>query len=99
MALLRTRDISKRFGGVTALNEVDIAIEFTAPRPGEKLHEEMIAEDDYVREELAADGSLYEGYHPRMEQTHRNHAARLRAWHARWFRAIHARQYRRVPHQ
>lgn len=27
MTLLRTRDISKRFGGVTALNEVDIAIE------------------------------------------------------------------------
>jgi branched-chain amino acid transport system ATP-binding protein len=27
MSLLRTRDISKKFGGVTALNEVDIAIE------------------------------------------------------------------------
>ena len=27
MALLRTRDISKKFGGVSALNEVDIAIE------------------------------------------------------------------------
>jgi hypothetical protein len=39
---------------------------------------EMIAEDDHVREELAANGSLYEGYHPRMEQLHRNHASRLR---------------------
>src|SRR5687768_14582388 len=27
MSLLRTRDVSKKFGGVTALNEVDIAIE------------------------------------------------------------------------
>ncbi len=31
------------------------------------------------REELAADGSLFEGYHPRMEQVHRKNADRLRA--------------------
>ena len=31
-----------------------------------------------VREELAADGSLYEGYHPRMEEVHRDNARQLR---------------------
>jgi hypothetical protein len=38
----------------------------------------LVAEDERVREELAADGSLYEGYHPLMEQVHRQNAARLR---------------------
>ena len=38
----------------------------------------MLAEDDRVREELSADGSFYDGYHPRMEKVHRNHASRLR---------------------
>lgn len=38
----------------------------------------MAAEDLRVREELAADGSLYGGgYHPRMQQIHDEHAARL----------------------
>jgi hypothetical protein len=37
----------------------------------------MAAEDQAVRAELAADGSLFEGYHPRMEEVHRRHAARL----------------------
>lgn len=31
-----------------------------------------------VRAELEADGSLFEGYHPRMEAVHRENAARLR---------------------
>ena len=38
--------------------------------------------DDYdqaVRAELAADGSLFEGYHPRMKAVHDANAARLRA--------------------
>jgi hypothetical protein len=35
--------------------------------------------DQAVRAELAADGSLFEGYHPRMAALHRAHAARLRA--------------------
>lgn len=35
-------------------------------------------EDTRVREELAADGSLYEGYHPKMEAVHSHNAARLR---------------------
>ncbi len=40
----------------------------------------MSADDERVREELAADGSLFAiGYHPRMEAVHRRHAERLRA--------------------
>lgn len=39
----------------------------------------LIEEDARVREELAADGSLFEGYHPRMEEVHRTNAAALRA--------------------
>jgi hypothetical protein len=35
-------------------------------------------DDQAVRAELAADGSLYNGYHPRMAAVHRAHAARLR---------------------
>jgi hypothetical protein len=36
------------------------------------------AEDLRIREALAADGSLSEGYHPAMEAVHRANAARLR---------------------
>ena len=39
----------------------------------------MAAEDLAVREELARDGSLYEGYHPRMCELHERNAARLQA--------------------
>jgi hypothetical protein len=38
----------------------------------------MDARDQTVRAELAADGSLFTGYHPRMEAVHRENAARLR---------------------
>src|SRR5204863_4748736 len=38
----------------------------------------MAARDDRVRSELAAEGSLFDGYHPRMEAVHRENAARLR---------------------
>jgi hypothetical protein len=37
----------------------------------------MLDEDEAVRAELAADGSLFAGYHPRMAQVHRRNAARL----------------------
>jgi hypothetical protein len=37
----------------------------------------MAEEDLRVRRELAADGSLFEGYHPRMRATHDAHARRL----------------------
>ena len=37
----------------------------------------LAAEDQRVRSELAADGSLFDGYHPRMEAVHRHNAARL----------------------
>jgi hypothetical protein len=37
----------------------------------------MAAEDQRVRAELAADGSLFDGYHPRMEAVHVRNAARL----------------------
>ncbi|HEY7864045.1 MAG TPA: DUF6624 domain-containing protein [Thermoanaerobaculia bacterium] len=40
---------------------------------------EMRAEDWRVRAELAVDGSLYDGYNPRMEEIHRRNAARLSA--------------------
>jgi len=38
----------------------------------------MKAEDLRVRDALAGDGSLFEGYHTRMEEVHRRNAARLR---------------------
>jgi hypothetical protein len=38
----------------------------------------LASEDQRVREELIADGSLFDGYHPRMEAVHRQNAARLR---------------------
>jgi hypothetical protein len=47
-----------------------------------RLRDELIAmdaQDQAVRAELAADGSLFDGYHPRMETVHRANAARLRA--------------------
>jgi hypothetical protein len=47
----------------------------------EALRDELIAMRDHdqaVRAELAADGSLFEGYHPRMEEAHRANAKRLR---------------------
>lgn len=37
----------------------------------------MRTEDERVREELASDGSLYEGYHPRMAEVHLKNSARL----------------------
>src|SRR5262249_58872924 len=46
------------------------------------LRDELLAmagEDQRVRAELAADGSLFDGYHPRMEEVHRRNAARLTA--------------------
>lgn len=39
----------------------------------------LIALDDATRARLAADGSLFDGYHPEMEAVHRANAARLRA--------------------
>jgi hypothetical protein len=45
------------------------------------LRDELLALEDRdlrLRSELAADGSLFEGYHPRMEAVHRENAARLR---------------------
>jgi hypothetical protein len=45
----------------------------------------LAAEDARVREELAADGSLFEGYHPRMEAVHVKNASVLEAeLHAGW---------------
>jgi len=48
----------------------------------EALRAELIAMDDHdqaVRAELAADGSLFDGYHPRMAAVHDANAARLEA--------------------
>jgi len=45
------------------------------------LAEEILAlidEDERVRARLAADGSLFNGYHPEMEAVHRRNTARLR---------------------
>jgi hypothetical protein len=47
----------------------------------EALRDELVAMSDHdraVRAELAADGSLFAGYHPRMEDVRRANAARLR---------------------
>jgi hypothetical protein len=38
----------------------------------------MAEEDQRVRAELAADGSLFQGYHPRMREVHDRNAAELR---------------------
>jgi hypothetical protein len=38
----------------------------------------MQKRDLSLRDELAADGSLYQGYHPRMEEVHRANAQQLR---------------------
>ena len=46
------------------------------------LRNELVQMDDHdqaVRAELAADGSLFQGYHPRMAAVHDANAARLRA--------------------
>jgi hypothetical protein len=37
----------------------------------------LVTEDARVRQELAVEASLYEGYHPKMEAVHRRNAARL----------------------
>ena len=47
----------------------------------EELRAELVSMDTYdqaVRAELAADGSLRKGYHPRMAAVHDSNAARLR---------------------
>ena len=47
----------------------------------EALRAELISMDEHdqaVRAELAADGSLFDGYHPRMAAVHDANAARLR---------------------
>ncbi len=38
----------------------------------------MASKDMAVRARLARDGALFDGYHPEMEQVHREHAARLK---------------------
>lgn len=48
----------------------------------DELRGELLAlasEDGRVRDELATGGSLFDGYHPRMEAVHRRNAARLMA--------------------
>jgi hypothetical protein len=43
----------------------------------------MQADDLRLRDELAGDGSLFDGYHPRMEELHKRNATRMRAIIAR----------------
>ncbi len=46
----------------------------------ESLREEllaMVAEDHCVRAKLVAEGTLYDGYHPRMQAVHERNARRL----------------------
>src|SRR3954447_10916922 len=51
-----------------------------AERAGLREHLLAMAEEDQrVRAELDADGSLFDGYHPRMAEVHRRNAARLEA--------------------
>lgn len=54
--------------------------EATAPMPP-SVRQVLLAlqdRDAAVRAELEADGVLFDGYHPRMEQVHRENAAQLR---------------------
>ena len=56
-------------------------MESTEAHMNETLRAELIEMDDYdqaVRAELAGDGSLFDGYHPRMAAVHDANAARLR---------------------
>jgi hypothetical protein len=51
-----------------------------ASLPNQSLALELIAlelEDRRIRDELARDGSLFHGYHPRMQAVHDHNAARL----------------------
>jgi hypothetical protein len=51
------------------------------PGMDEQLAAELLvmkAEDLRVRDELAREGSLFDGYRPRMEEVHKRNAARLR---------------------
>jgi hypothetical protein len=48
------------------------------PDLARRLIAAFAAEDERVRERLAADGSLFDGYHPEMEAVHRANAARRR---------------------
>ncbi|MBI4854035.1 MAG: hypothetical protein HY819_19750 [Acidobacteria bacterium] len=51
-----------------------------SPSQREDLRQELLSlieEDNRLREELASNGSLYEGYHPKMEEIHIRNAARL----------------------
>ena len=57
------------------------------PAPWGEIRRELLAmsEDDLrVRADLASDGSLFEGYHPRMRAVHDAHAARLGAILDQW---------------
>ena len=52
------------------------------PRVDEALASELVGladEDQRVRAELLADGTLFDGYNPRMEDVHVRNAARLEA--------------------
>jgi hypothetical protein len=49
--------------------------------PDDQLRRELLAmreEDLRVRAEVIQGSSLFDGYHPRMEEVHRRHAARLK---------------------
>src|SRR5215217_3702436 len=64
-------------------DDLDVPPASTSHGPlNEPLRAELVAMDEHdqaVRAELAADGSLFEGYHPRMAAVHDANATRLRA--------------------
>jgi len=65
---------------VAAALKSEINLMMNSPITNEDLRRELLrmqAEDQEARAELAADGSLFDGYHPRMEAAHRRNAARL----------------------
>src|SRR5215217_8143427 len=63
-------------------DDLDVPPASTSHGPlNEPLRAELVAMDEHdqaVRAELAADGSLFDGYHPRMAAVHDANAARLR---------------------
>jgi hypothetical protein len=81
--IMRERELSLAAGHLAhagGAKEGRRIVECTVDAFGPGLREElmaMAAEDRRVRAELAADGSLFDGYHPRMAEVNGRNAARL----------------------
>jgi hypothetical protein len=72
--------------GASPLNSV-LGVAVTVSSPSADLRKTLLAlqsRDVALREELQAEGTLHGGYHPRMEEVHRDNARQLRELIARF---------------